>query len=79
MGTKSSIKCRDHTAVQPGFHLYDDAMDSFARQEGDPEPPVYLRLDGLQVQLETHLEGGASVTVAIPREMARVLGLLPPK
>lgn len=79
MSTKSSIKSRDHTAVQPGFHLYDDVMDSFGAQEGDPEPPVYLCLEGLQVQLETHVEGGASLTVAIPREMARVLGLLPPK
>ena len=79
MSTKSSIKGRDHTAGQPGFHLYDDVMDSFGAQDGDPEPPVYLCLEGLQVQLETHLEGGATVTVAIPREMARALGLLPPK
>jgi hypothetical protein len=79
MSTKSSIKCRDHTAAQPGFHLYEDVMDSFGAQEGDTEPPVYLQLDGLQVQLETHQEGGAIVTVAIPREMARLLGLLPSK
>ena len=79
MSTKSSIKWRDHTAAQPGFHLYDDVMDSFGAQEGDPEPPVYLCLAGLQVQLETHQEGGATVTVAIPREMARLLGLLSPK
>lgn len=79
MSTKSSIKWRDHSAAQPGFHLYDDVMNSFGAQEGEPEPAVYLRLDGLQVHLETHQEGGASVTVAIPREMARVLGLLPPQ
>lgn len=79
MSTKSSIKCRDHTAAQPGFHLYEDVMDVFGAQESDTEPPVYLCLDGLQVQLETHQEGGATVTVAISREMARVLGLLPPK
>lgn len=79
MSTKSSLKCRDHTAAQPGFHLYDDVMDSFGAQQGDPEPPVFLRLDGLQVQLETNQESGATVTLAIPREMARVLGLLPPK
>jgi len=79
MSTKSSIKWRDHTAAQPGFHLYEDVMDSFGAQECDPEPPVYLCLEGLQVQLETNLEGGATVTVAIPREMARELGLLPPK
>ena len=79
MSTKSSIKGRDHTEAKPGFHLYDDVMDSFGAQAGDPDPPVYLCLEGLQVQLETHQEGGATVTVAIPREMARLLGLLPPK
>ena len=79
MSAKSSIKWRDPTAEHPGFHLYDDGMDSIGAQAGDPEPPVYLCLEGLQVQLETHLESGATVTVAIPREMARALGLLPPK
>ena len=79
MSTKSSIKWRDHTAAHPGFNLYEDVMDSIGAQAGDPEPPVYLGLEGLPVHLETHQEGGATVTVAIPREMARALGLLPPK
>ena len=77
MSTKSSIKWRHSTEAQPGFHLYDDVMDSFGAQDGDPEPPVYLCLEGLQVQLETLHAGGATVTVTIPREMARALGLLP--
>ena len=76
MSTKSSIKCRNTTEGQPGFHLYDDVTDAFCAQDGDPEPPVYLCLEGVQVQLETLPEGGATVTVTIPREMARVLGLL---
>ncbi len=77
MSTKSSIKWRESTESQPGFHLYEDVMDSFCAHDGDPEPPVYLCLEGLQVQLETLPAGGATVTVTIPREMARVLGLLP--
>jgi len=77
MSTKSSIKWRDHTETQPGFELYDDVLDTFCAQDGDPEPPVYLCLKGLQIQLETLHAGGASVTVTIPREMARALGLLP--
>lgn len=77
MGTKSSIKWRDHTKEHPGFHLYDDVLDAFGAEEGASEPPVYLRLDGVQVQLETLGKHGASVTVTVPREMARELGLLP--
>jgi len=78
MSTKSSIKARSHTKDRPGFHLYDDVLDELAAIDGDPETPVYLRLDGVSVRLETLSSGGASVTVALPREMARELGLLPP-
>jgi hypothetical protein len=77
MSTKASIKSCVRTDQQPGFHLYDDVLDDFGARDGAPEPPVYLRLDGVSVQLETLNSGGASVTVAIPREMARELGLLP--
>jgi len=78
MSTKSSIKWRDVSEESIGFHLYDDVMDSFCAAEDDPEPPVYLRLDGVEVELSAILGGGVSVTVAIPREAARELGLLPP-
>lgn len=77
MSTKVTIKWRDQTAAQPGFHLYDDVLDSFGTKAGEPEPPVYLRLDGVSVQLETLAAGGATLTVALPRELARELGLLP--
>ena len=77
MSTKSSIKWRHRANERPGFHLYDDVLDAFGAEEGAPEPPVYLRLDGVQVQLETLGEHGASVTVTLPRELARELGLLP--
>ena len=77
MSTKVTIKSRTKTSSHPGFHLYDDALDSFARANTSHEPPVYLRLDGVAVQLETMDSGGASVTVRLPRELARELGLLP--
>lgn len=77
MSTKSSIKWRDQSEDTPGFHLYEDVSDSLSRDEGF-EPPVYLSLEGVAVvQLETLATGGAAVTVAIPRELARELGLLP--
>lgn len=76
MSTKSSIKWRDQSEGRPGFHLYDDATDSLSKDEGT-EPLVYLSLEGVAVQLETLADGGATVTVAIPRELARELGLLP--
>ena len=77
VSTKATIKSRAQTDTRPGFHLYDDVLDSFAAEAGEPEPPVYLRLSGVSVQLETLAAGGATVTVALPRELARELGLLP--
>lgn len=74
MSTKSSIKHKAMTDESPGYHLYDDVMDQY---RDDGEPPVYLRLDGVPVELYT-LGVGASVTVTIPRAIARELGLLNP-
>ena len=73
MSTKSSIKWKQQTKDEAGFHLYDDVIDSMHM---DGEPPVYLRLDGVDAELHT-LEHGACVTVTIPRSMARELGLVP--
>ncbi len=73
MSTKSSIKWKDATDETPGYHLYTDVMDSY--EDGDP--PVYLRLDGVPVELHT-LAAGASVTITLPRSIARELGLLVP-
>ncbi len=76
MSTKSSIKWKEHTEDGPGYHLYDDFLDRF---NDDTEPPVYLRLDGVHVELMTFTDvAGASVTVRLPRAMARELGLLAP-
>ena len=71
MSTKSSIKWKEQTADAAGYHLYDDVMDQFEKGE----PPVYLRLDGVAVELCTQTIG-VSVTVTIPRAIARELGLL---
>ena len=77
MSSKVGIKWKEQTDSSPGFRLYEDALDEFTRQ-GTEELPVYLQLDGVEVELETLKPGGASVTVKIPREIARELGLLPP-
>lgn len=77
MSTKGSIKARSRTADLPGFHLYDDVLDDLGARDDDLEPPVYLRLDGVAVRLETLTAEGATVTVTVPRETARELGLLP--
>jgi hypothetical protein len=71
MSTKSSIKRKEHTSDSAGFHLYDEVLDF------EDDPPIYLRLDGVQVELATLGDGGASVTLALPRAIARELGLLP--
>ena len=73
MSTKCGIKFRSSEG-RPGFHLYEDG---FGLWPGAAEPPVYLHLDGVAVQLETKSCGGVSVTVELPQEMARALGLLP--
>jgi hypothetical protein len=78
MSTKVSIKWRDQREDRPGFHLYEDALDSLGVDMDDREAPVYLRVDGVSLDLHTLAGGGASVTVALPREAARSLGLLQP-
>lgn len=75
MSTKITLKAEDQGGQSPGFHLYHDAlhqMDDDVAGNG----PVYLRLEGVQVQLETLERGGAVVTVAIPEETAKKLGLI---
>lgn len=69
MSTKSSIKWKEQTTESAGYHLYDDVMDY------SDDPPVYLRLDGVDCELHTQTLG-VSVTVTIPRAIARELGLL---
>ena len=76
MSTKVSIKRRAKEGARPGFHLYEDVLDEFVASEG-VEQPVYLQLDGVAAELRTLEEGGATVTIALPRELARDLGLLP--
>ena len=73
MSTRCSIKWRDQEPETPGFHLWEDA---FERLDKGDDAPVYLRLDGVQIhELETQF-AGASVTVQLPREMAKALGLV---
>jgi len=76
MSTKASIKWRAHVEGRPGFHLYEDTNDNLC-DDDDFEPPVYLTIEGVDVKMETLSNGGARVTVTLPRELARELGLLP--
>jgi hypothetical protein len=78
MSTKVTIKWRDRMGNHPGFHLYEDVLDSLGEGGDDLDAPVYLRLDGVALDLHSLIDGGANVTVALPRELARELGLLPP-
>ena len=75
MSTRASIKWRAQEGTVPGYHLYDDLTDGL---DGTPqeETPVYLALGGVVIaDLGTH-ENGTDVTIQMPREMARALGLL---
>jgi hypothetical protein len=77
MSTKVTIKHRYPVANRPGFHLYDDVFDDFG-DDPDIETPVYLKLEGVAVELRTRGPEGDWVTLTIPRELARELGLVPP-
>jgi len=74
MSTKATLKSRSQIAGSPGFHLYEEtALDS----SDSEDEPVYLQVDGVAATVQTLKTGGASVTMVLPRELARELGLLP--
>jgi hypothetical protein len=79
MSTKVSIKTRAASSSAPGFHLYWDLLDDMSAAAEGETMPVYLRLDGVAVELRTLPTGGASVTITLSNELARELGLLPPR
>lgn len=67
MSTRSTIKY-SRPEDEPGYHLFEDCFD-------DPvTDPVYLELFGVEAEVST----SGYVHVAIPRAMARELGILPP-
>lgn len=73
MSTKVSITfCIDEPSGTKA-HLYEEclALDN---------DPIYLELTGVtDISLDVDEHAGTTVNVAIPRELARKLGLLAPK
>lgn len=59
----------------PTFVLYEDELAALGGTDS-AAGPVYLQLVGVSVELSTLAEGGATVTVALPRRLAGELGLL---
>jgi len=78
MSTKVSIKARRKGPAQPGFHLYEDCLDEWGHDHASDESPVYLELGGIAAELHTLATGGAWVRLALPRELACELVLVPP-
>lgn len=76
MSTKVTIRSNSRTEGTPGFHLYEDAVEALVAADAE-EPPVYLQLEGVQAEMQTLEGGGASLTVTLPRSVARELGLIP--
>jgi len=78
MSTRQSIKFRSTDDRRIDYHLYEDCFE--VRDAANPDDaPVYLELTGVHVIELATLDGeGAGVTIEIPREAARELGLLPP-
>jgi hypothetical protein len=77
MSTKFTLKSQHRDGNEPSFHLYHDVFEEWACEADGSEPPVYLCLEGVEVELQTVRQGGATVTVKIPRATARALGLVP--
>jgi hypothetical protein len=73
MSTRSTIKYREQDGDAPGFHLYEDAFE--VRDVGGLAP-VYLDIVGVDAELSTLGSGGGLVSLALPRELARALGIL---
>ena len=76
MSTKVTIRRRERSKSHPGFHIYDDVLDAFGEHDDERQTLIYLRIEGVGLVVETLTDGGAVVTIALPREVARDLGLL---
>lgn len=73
MSTKVTLKYQHDDETGIGFHLYEDAFDTF----GDENGPVHLELSGVQFESSaSHLPRGGRIDVTIPRAWAESLGLV---
>lgn len=77
MSTRVPFAWRQYESGKAGYCLYEDVLDEMAAESGGPEAPIYLQLEGVQVSVETMNTGGAALTVTLPRELAKALGLVP--
>lgn len=78
MSTRVPFAQRPREAGKAGFCLYEDVLDEMAAENGGPEAPVYMKLEGVRVLVETTMDAcGATLTMTLPRELARELGLVP--
>ena len=75
MSSKVSIAWNEPEEGEPSFLLYEDVLDSFGAADTDSSP-LYLRLAGVSVELQTLPAGGAALTVVLTRKLAGELGLL---
>ncbi|MGF6965753.1 hypothetical protein OKW43_002781 [Paraburkholderia sp. WC7.3g] len=66
MSTKATLSHHVSTAGEPSWHLYEEVFE---------EGVVYLELRGVNVELSTLEKGGVIVTIRLPTETARQLGL----
>lgn len=66
MSTKSSLAHHDSENGQPSWHLYEEVFEAGV---------VYLELRGVSVELSVREQGSADVSLRLPIETARQLGL----
>ena len=71
MSTKSTMKIHWDDLSHEGFHLYEECFD-------DGTGPVYLELNGCDFTATSKGECGLpNIEIAIPRNLATAMGLLP--
>lgn len=73
MSSKVALSWQERTENTPGFHVYEDVLDTFGDE--DAIAPVYLTLDGVELEMFTS-NGKACVTITLPRDTAIKLGLV---
>lgn len=78
MSTKVTIGWRARAPRHPGFHLYWDIFDGMTEADEGVPRSVHLRVEGVMTELQTLPDGGAAVTMELPIELARALGLVRP-
>ena len=72
MSTRATLNMQWSDQAHEGFHLFEEAFDG-------GKGTVYLELNGCHITASSGENGIPNIEIAIPRELATAMGLLPKK